>query len=447
MLCVHLPISVGSYLVPAETYRELWKTPKYIDETTLLLSLGCILAFLVGYFANVLLLQGAKSRSVNIFEMTDSRKQFLVGIFEASLALTLFGMAVWFALAIKRGLSPSHVLLFLQQQSGASFVLRRNFFRSVPGLTTCTQFAMAAVSIGTCAYVVTRHKMLGYSVLLILFVDAVRSFLLSERLALMEVAVPLTVIWIHLVSSRADASQCRKLLLNLAPALGIAGMYILFTVSEAFRSWTFYSKEGGSLLSFGATRLLGYYSTALNNSALFSKVLDRPGLPYLTQEWLWHMPLVGDVGGSTSLIMGFQYGTILKGGGNPEFNNPGGLLLPILDYGVTFGLLYWCIFGFAIATVYRSFKRYEVLGLFLYPIIFVGLLEISRSMYLTDGRTFPSLVFLGLAVILCSRRTLAASWKKLRTAQETNPRFSQRFIGTSRKDSAEVGGAHTGLVP
>jgi hypothetical protein len=442
-----LPISVGSYLIPAETYQELWKTPKYIDETTLLLCLGCILAFLVGYFANVVLLQGPKSRSVNIFEMTDSRKQFLVGIFEASLALTLFGMAVWFALAIRRGLSLSYVLLFLQQQSGASFVLRRNFFRSVPGLTTCTQFAMAAVTLGTCAYILTRRKILVYAVLLIVFIDAVRSFLLSERVALVEVAVPLTVVWIHLMTSRANATQYKKLLLSLAPTIGIVGLYIYFTASEAFRSWTFYSKEGGSLLSFGATRLLGYYSTALNNSALFSKVLDRPGLPYLTQEWLWHMPFVGDVGGSTSLIMGFQYGAILKGGGNPEFNNPGGLLLPILDYGVTFGLLYWCIFGFAIATVYRSFKRYEVLGLFLYPIVFVGLLELARFMYLTDGRTFPSLVLLGLAVILCSRRTVAASWKEPRTARESNPRLSQRFSGTSFKNSAEVGAAHTGLAP
>jgi hypothetical protein len=344
-------------------------------------------------------------------------------LFEVSLALTLFGMVAWFAVAIKRGLSPSYVVSFLQQESGASAVLRRNFFRPIPGITTSTQFAMAAVTLGACAYIIFRRRMLAYAVLLVVFLDAVRSFLLSERLALVEVAVPLVVIWIHLISSRTKVSQIKRLVLSIAPVLGIGTLYIFFTVSEAFRSWTFYSKEGGSLLSFGATRLLGYYSTALNNSALLLKTLDRSNVPYPTLEWLWKMPFVGDLWGTNAKLITAQYATVLKVAGNPEFNNGGGLLAPIFDYGVTFGLLYSCILGFAIATVYRSFQRCEVLGLFLYPIIFVGLLEFSRIMYFTASRAFPSLVLLGFAVVISSSRVSVAHRKATRRPEEDTRRI------------------------
>jgi hypothetical protein len=148
------------------------------------------------------------------------------------------------------------------------------------------------------------------------------------------------------------------------------------------------------------------------------------------------MPFVGELGGKTALILGNQYGAVLKGAGNLEFNNPGGLLLPISDYGVVFGLLYWCIFGFVVATIYRSFKRYEVLGIFVYPIIFVGLLLLSQIMYLSDGRTFPSLAFLGLAVVIFSQRKVSFSSKH---RDRPNPTIRSR---DKSENSADLEGPH-----
>jgi hypothetical protein len=127
-----------------------------------------------------------------------------------------------------------------------------------------------------------------------------------------------------------------------------------------------------------------------------------PNVPYFTQLWFWKMPLIKEAAGVDQVAKD-EYGALLEKAANPEFNNPGGFLLPLSDYGTIGGLVYWFLFGAAVAWIYQSFKKYELLGLLLYPMVFLGLVEVPRVLYLSDGRFFPSFVMLALAVFLCSR--------------------------------------------
>jgi len=47
-----------------------------------------------------------------------------------------------------------------------------------------------------------------------------------------------------------------------------------------------------------------------------------------------------------------------------------------------------------IGAVYQLFLRKEPLGLFLYPMLYLGLIEVPLALYWGEGRAFPSLCLL-----------------------------------------------------
>src|SRR5262249_3807818 len=220
----------------------------------------------------------------------------------------------------------------------------------------------------------------------------------SERFALIELFVPFLAAALAL---RRRFGKSATIAINLAPPVGVACLFFVFTSFEYFRSWTnYYAGRGLNLWEFGAMRLLGYYVTSFNNGAYFLNRLDPLNAPYFTLHFLWGFPL------TSPLIKRFFsdplldssdkwfYFPFLEAEANAVFNNAGGMLFPLMDFGQAGGLVYWFLIGIVWGVVYASYRRRELSGLLLYPMIYLGLLEAPLALYWGEGRAFPALMLL-----------------------------------------------------
>ncbi|HTF69054.1 MAG TPA: O-antigen polymerase [Edaphobacter sp.] len=401
---------------------ELWKVPKFLDGSTLLLSLSSVAAIVVGYAIGVLVRGRSRKSATSLVQFRSlyaHNRQSLRKLFFWTLNLTWIAAAIWLAGAVSQGLRPSDIKSLLLQQAASS--LKDDYFvtGAIPGVTSLTQLGMAGVIVGFLVFRLENRRKTKWALIGLLSLNAVRALLLSERVALIEVAVPAVVLFVHF-KIHAGISRRLKTIITLAPIAGLVLLFLVFTGSEMFRSWTYYSSRSDSnIFEFGAARLMGYYLTAVNNSGLIlTRVSTSFHAPVFTQEWLWKMPVLGKAMGDASVMAMAQYRILLKANANLEFNNPGGILLPLWDFGITGGLFYWLAFGFVISKIYQSFRRGGLAGLLLYPLVYVGLLELSRLLYLSDSRCFPSLVILASAALLLGypRRV-----KQARPAQVRRP--------------------------
>jgi hypothetical protein len=104
------------------------------------------------------------------------------------------------------------------------------------------------------------------------------------------------------------------------------------------------------------------------------------------------------------------YFPFLEAEANVEFNNADGMLFPLMDYGAAGGLLYWFVIGVMIGALYQLFRDREPLGLFLYPMLYLGLIEVPLGLYWAEGRAFPALCILIAAAALIHLRRNQYSW-------------------------------------
>ena len=81
---------------------------------------------------------------------------------------------------------------------------------------------------------------------------------------------------------------------------------------------------------------------------------------------------------------------------NPEYNNPGGLLIAVSDFGLI-GLLFSFFLGRFFGSMYMSFRNGQLLGFILYPACFLCMLELPRYFYFSGNRAFY--VIIGMLVI------------------------------------------------
>jgi hypothetical protein len=171
-----------------------------------------------------------------------------------------------------------------------------------------------------------------------------------------------------------------------------------------------------SLWAFGAMRLLGYYVTSFNNGAYFLQRLETLGGPYFTLHFLWGFPLSGPLMKrlfpNPLLDSGEKwfYFPFLESEANVEFNNADGMLFPLMDFGAAGGLLYWFVIGVTLGAVYQFFLRREPLGLLLYPMLYLGLIEVPLALYWGEGRAFPSLLLLIVAAALIGLMRNQYNW-------------------------------------
>ncbi len=232
----------------------------------------------------------------------------------------------------------------------------------------------------------------------------VRGFIMAERLALLEFAIPALVV----------LSLLRLVIIRLTHLIMIGlGVPALFVLGEIFRS--FYAKfvresgwnqlELGFILQWNLERLALYYVDTLNKFYFQMKYQFFHITQFYAEGTLKMLSRLGLAERPTDtvldpLVSAFSYGA-------EEMTNPGGLAVMLSDFGWA-GLVVFGVFVLVLFAAHWRALRGGMIALACYPILFLTMLEMPRFVYLYLSRAlFPFLLFLGvlLLVSLISRQT------------------------------------------
>ncbi len=393
-----IPVLATCYL-SAEVFQTEWKSQKYFSLADAWLIGRFIGAFAGGIlcFAFLRAWLAASGYRLTSPHSLAGLEVFIRRAFWVTATLCLLGSAIWTAYSARQGVSLADARAALSGQSNAIMRIREKA-ETIPGVTTLTQFGMAAAVLAGLGWFGQRSRALRVTLIGIMIIALLRGFLRAERLAFIEVAVPFFISLLPELISRFNRRFYIRLGLPLVPVAALLGLIGFFVVAEAGRSYEAKAEEGArrSAVEYGAVRLGGYYGTSLNNGAYLLENLPRSNFPHFTLEWLWRFPgfrMLADPRAITG-VNSAQIISLLSTDLNAEFNNPSGIFMYIHDFGrigilpVAFGL------GIVLAALYHGFRQGTPAGRLLYPLLVVGLLEISRIPYLTSNRAFPSMFFL-----------------------------------------------------
>lgn len=315
---------------------------------------------------------------------------------------TLLAYAIWFGPLL---LKPQALIEVATGQRREV----RDAISTIPGVTTFTQFGVAyaiafAIKCGAGVQRVSRIERIGCALVVLLAVF--RAFAWAERLALIEILVCYTIARLAYLPV---GSVWRWRLAAILPAIGPFVLYLLFTASEYFRSWEFYSKQYSSVWAFTLERLITYYATAVNNG--IGVLVETPDWPFysgaFSLEWAYIMPgvanLLEQAFGSPRAVYYFFLETYAR----PEFNSPTAYFRVVLDLGYLGSILYFLVVGYVIGRAYVGFRRGHIFGLLMYPVFVLFLIESLRYSYFAESRIVP--LTIGLIVIGMDMRRLRRS--------------------------------------
>jgi oligosaccharide repeat unit polymerase len=394
-------------LLTDREFRSLWRTPKSVTLETLWLFGSGALAIAFGAMVVIAALPRGYRPVVAWPALSDSSVRLLRRCSTVVTSLTLTGYAAFVFAILRAGLNPLDLPTTYGEGEGI-----RDIVGTIPGVTTLTQFGIAAVVVSSILLTKAFSRIELYKLISLVVLAALRAFYFDERLAILELVVPITVV----VAANMSVRQgWHRRVLRFMPPVGLVVVIAIFGLFEYSRSWTYFrTHTSESYLDFVLSRFAGYYATAMNNGHLVLQHLDWPNrLPYDTIEAFWVAPgieqadLYVRLGGHiepydrdtpTSL-----YDSMLYQFGSPEFNNQSGYVGPFIDYGVVGGLLYFFAVGLISGYLYRRFCRGDAFGLMFYPVVFVGLLEMPRYLYWVQGRTTYAWIGLLVVALLVSK--------------------------------------------
>lgn len=326
--------------------------------------------------------------------------------------LTILGYVLLAGLGFARGARPAMLVSALTAQSnyGGTF---KTLFAPVAGVTSLTQVGIAYVVLAALlrAHRTGRHT--GRRVTVVMVLGLARTFFLTERLAVLELVVPFVLV-AAVAARRRPLPSRRAGAMPYLPALALPLLVVVFGAFEYSRSWQYFrTRTTLSFPAFAVNRLAGYYATSYNNGSLqlrYGPHLHR--LPYDSIQGVWTSPGLAQLDlyhRLTGTHGPDALNTVLALHGSPEFNNPGGLAVPLFDFGVAGGLLFFAVAGVLIGLAYRAFRTGNPVGLLFYPGLFTGLLELPRYVYWTEGRVVPAYLVLGVTAYLLRARAPARS--------------------------------------
>lgn len=385
LLFVILPVFLLSATLGAPLMGE-FGTSNFLSNDMVALGVAAICILAVGAKFGI-----AASARLNADGLIfDKRKfdQFIVW----TLGVTLFAHVVLVGPLVS---DPDLMIGVLTGDLGANFVAKDTMTR-IPGLTSLTNltpllFAMCSIRFLNWGRFAPSPPALAaiFALLPLILIHAVIG---SERIVLIENGLAFLLPLFSFTSSLRRAAL-------IAPIFGISFLIVIFAFGEYTRSWPFYKEQYNSFFEFVGQRLLAYIAVAVNNGAGMITMLPPVGHPLMTARWMVQFPEIG-------LESPYYYDNYLERYGNVEFNNPSGVFSPIMDFGLTAGLLLLLLFGITLGVIYGLYRRLHPVGLLAYPIVFIGLADLTQIWYWGEPRFVPQLIFLAAAVALSVRRQL-----------------------------------------
>lgn len=388
-VCLNMTVASIAWWIDDGTHA-IWRTAKYFGAQEFGIVLVASIAYLLGDYL------GAVSKTSLSFVGYN-----LNAIFKAVCAVSILGYPIWFVSGVLNGLTPYMLYSFFIGEPGMSDEIK-DAFVTIPGVTTITQFAIVAASL----YPFLRSVSFvdRWMLQLLISLCLVRAILLSERLAFIEVMIPLLIAFFARWYTRAT-SRKRNRINFIGPIILVVSLLMLFAFAEYFRSWQYYQADYESFWQFMVSRLSSYYVTALNNGALLLQQMGVLPCPFFSISALWRFPLLPE---SLSYERFFgrdpylEYFETLRVYSTDELNNGSGIFIPLIDFGFAGFVVYWIAMALAARVLFRAYCRSSLVGQLFFPLFLISVLESPRIPYLTNTRAFPAIVG-SIAVLAVSR--------------------------------------------
>jgi hypothetical protein len=299
---------------------------------------------------------------------------------------------------------PAVLLDAISGHRGAVYILKKGLTK-IPGVTSFTQLYMLALPLYAAFPPICGRppsKTVQRTIHLLVAMIALRAFVGLERFALIEAAVAYAL---PKLTFREQVS--RKF--ALIPLFGFIALLAIFAAGEFMRTWAYYRHSFNSFGEFVYSRFLGYLATATNNAAGLISTTEPMGAPFFTAAWLRKLPVWGE-GGPAFLPdspMAVFFGTYA----NAEFNNPGGVLTGVLDYGVVGGVAAMFATGLVGGLVFSWFRRGHPAGILLFPTSYTGFLVLTQANYWGDPRAFTVWIVAPLVFFFTVRKA-RTTWQR-----------------------------------
>jgi len=374
-------IAIG---LPDEVFAT-WRMQKFLDED---LSPALLIGVL-SMFIGIMVASGAAARGGStILRFSPKQLAYLQRAYRFLFFLTLAGYAIWIISAAAQGVRPQDLIAVVDRQLGAISELKSNS-RPIGGLTTLTQFGPIVVVLG---HLLRKLGLGGRSFLWLIALSSIRTVFYAERLALIEVLIPFVVVAALTVSS--DSRW--RMLSRSAPLIVAPLVWAIFAISEYSRSWVYYQTTTSlPFIDWVTTRLAGYYVTSFNNSAMFVKAYDGTyATPYFSVPFVWNAPGVdlAAQGGISGFTAEEWWTYVLNTEGSKDFTNIGSFLVTYGEFGMAGMIAFWLVVGLVVGGIFSRLTKGNIPALVAYAGIFVGILELPRFIYWTQGRATPILV-------------------------------------------------------
>jgi oligosaccharide repeat unit polymerase len=404
--CVYVPLFVAFLLTSPSLFTSEFGSVKHVTATSVLFYSSALLLFGIG----AVLGRGRELRprlraAFVEAAATPAYRRRLEPVLRALLLISLVGYLAWFGAGIVRAGGPSQLL---HAWLTNPFSVKTQLLRTIPGLTTVTQVAVAAIPLAIAFGLLRRGTSLRRLAGLIFVLALARSFVFSERLAILELAVP--VLYLALADRRVTLPKA------VVSALAVVvAVVAVFTVTELRRTYAY--THNFSPQRVGA-RFLGYYLTSIDNGSV---VIDRhpAATPFAnTGEMLWRFPVLGNLRvdelpgvGTVTLRYTDLFGrdpdtfwppAFSEDGLNYEYNVFGTPGFLAADFG-WFALPVLFLLGLYSGTLFTraATSRFHRA---LYAVWLTGLLEFMRIMYAFDTRALPAYVAFAAVYVSIARR-------------------------------------------
>lgn len=312
-------------------------------------------------------------------------------------------VSLWLALGaytvyyMSAGISLDAVIVGFSGEVGASYRLRKQL-ENIPGVTSLMNVAPWWYAYVLFKRLIVGEKLsrfeLGISVVLLVMVT-LRAFAAFERRAIFDLFIPSGIL---LLLYKRDWPATARRLLSFLPVLGVSFVIVIFLAGEYFKSWINYyaTNSGMGFLQFGLTRLAGYYATAVNNAVLaIEDGIQTAGR--LSLDGIYKFPGLRPLldSGDDS-----QFSMLLDRLANPEFNNPGGAMATIVDYGLWGSAVFLLLHGLLFAWFYKGSAQRLLLPTLLYSMAYFSILESTRIWFFLSSFGVLNLGYLPLVYLL-----------------------------------------------
>lgn len=366
------------------TYNISNKNIETLFDTLNYVTIGNVFVYIIFFIVFCLGCNFASRSEYNTYDIDEYKE---LKTYKLLFIIYLLSNFVWY-INIYMTYGASIVLGLLGNLTGYYEMFKDDGGR-ISGITTFTEIGIVTAPYGMYLFKKTKNKKIYLSLIIILCLNTIRSFIFAERIAILEVLLPMLIIWLSFYNGKYNKS------FKFVPIFSILFLFVFFGIFEYFRSWMYYRNVyDGTFIQFVIDRvIIGYYSISINNECLFLNKSVCCYFPSRILEWLWMLP--GFSGFSENFTSKMNY-DLLADYANPEFNNIGGLLACYSDLGFL-GVVPQFIFGYY---VYKSYIGY-LNGHYLYSLVFsisvYAILELPRYFFWGSKRAF--FVFVGLFII------------------------------------------------